>query len=441
MSFLKNYINHDINTIPANSLRLAGGNRQKWNILDRNASQDYVEHLLPVVGEGMVKQAYELKKHFEFENPRIIDPEKYNTLDELLNVLEHWWIKRMRKRSTTFTKRRAAINRMAQHPVLPINFFNLNPDQSIAHLDYREEHYDKDTKRNGKDAIINDWKTIKMVAKAYDLRTDNWNYNPPERGKPKHKIVPLPKDVHRITHHDYSNDPYENALYQYMMQHNFIIGWRVPSEPAILKIDDIHIDDGYVHFYQPKVDAMRMSELEPEIMTMSTRKSFKNWIDKWRPKVVNQYSGDFVYLQPNGKPFTHNYLRKRLGMLGKQVWEDYHPYVSRDWCAIARLIKTKIDTGSFDIYEVYDWFEHSELKVTESYIKAAKKYYKLAPFDWVKSVLKFQKNLGEENGLKSKKPRKTTISTGTPPRERYGPTGIRTPVTGSEGRKDIQTTS
>ena len=38
----------------------------------------------------------------------------------------------------------------------------------------------------------------------------------------------------------------------------------------------------------------------------------KNWIYHWRPKVENQYSGDALYLQPSGKPFTVRFLGKKL---------------------------------------------------------------------------------------------------------------------------------
>ena len=38
----------------------------------------------------------------------------------------------------------------------------------------------------------------------------------------------------------------------------------------------------------------------------------KNWIDTWRPKVENQYSGDALYLQHDGKPFTAQLLIERV---------------------------------------------------------------------------------------------------------------------------------
>ena len=116
------------------------------------------------------------------------------------------------------------------------------------------------------------------------------------------------------------------------------------SEFSILTTDNVKIEEGYLHFYQPKVDEWRMSPLEPEIITMSTRKSYKNLIDKWRPQVANQYSKNFVYLKPNGEPFQENQLRQFLNRKFKPIWSDYHPTCMRDWCAIARLIRTKVRT-------------------------------------------------------------------------------------------------
>ena len=83
----------------------------------------------------------------------------------------------------------------------------------------------------------------------------------------------------------------------------------------------------------------------------------------------------------------------------------------RHWCATARLIKSKVDTDNWDIWEVKDWMEHDKLDTTENYVKYAKKYYRNAPFDWIKSVLKHHQNL-EENGQKSLTGETTFVSSG-----------------------------
>ena len=131
-------------------------------------------------------------------------------------------------------------------------------------------------------------------------------------------------------------------------------------------------------------------------MDGKTRKSFKNWIDHWRPKVENQYSGDALYLQPSGKPFTVRHLGHKLSEHGKKVWQHYQPYTSRHWNAIAMLIRTKLETGAFEVYTVKNWLGHEKITTTESYIRYAQQFYRLAPYDWIKATLKSRFKPGEK---------------------------------------------
>jgi len=194
--------------------------------------------------------------------------------------------------------------------------------------------------------------------------------------------------------------------------HGFVIGWR-PSEIVIQKVGDVNIDDGYMVITETKKhNQLRQIFPEKDLMINPRRKCLKNWIDKWRPKVENQYSKDFLYLQPNGKPYTVDYLRKKLSPLVKDVWRPFSLYTMRHWCATARLIKSKIETKKWDIWEVKDWMGHDKIDTTEDYVKYAKKYHRNASFDWIKSVLKFHDNLEEENGLKSINGQKTYVSSG-----------------------------
>jgi len=365
----------------------------RWSFSDF----DCEKIIYPRYGEGQVNSSRDVKIKPELENPNVVYPEKYDNLSDFLDRLEWWYTKTQRKSKKTFGKRRNLIKDMSEHPVFPINFLDMeNQEIQVIHcLNYMEENYAKDTPRDGKDGIINKWLAIQMVAKATQVDISTWNYTPPKRGKPKHKIVPLPSDVYKIIHYNYFDDSYENALWQYLIYHSFLLGWRFPSEPASLKIGDIKKE--YVHFYQPKVDCYRMSPLEHEVLTYTNRKSFKNWLEIWRPQVANEKSGDFLYLNKDGTPLNPGTIRNKIRDLVKPLFSDFHPYAVRDWCAIARLIQTKVKTGSFDIYEVYSWFEHSKLSVTEAYVKSAKKYYKIAPFDWVSAVLKSNKDIKKSN--------------------------------------------
>jgi site-specific recombinase XerD len=361
-----------------------------------------VECQSQITGRKMVDNKC-IVKNFILENPRVLNPLNFNNDNDFLDSLWVWYVKTMKKSPETFRKRRNLLVSMSEHPIFPINLRDLNPDQIYYQINYDSQNYSKNTARGGKDAIINKMKALFMVAQACDIDTRNWNIPIPKRAKPKHKIVPLPNVVYNLIHGKYSNDPYENALYCHTALHGFLVGPRITSEFPIMKLDNVHLDEGYIHFYQPKVDEWRMSPLEKEVLTMTTRKSYKNYIDKWRPKVENQFSKDYLYLQPDGKPFNKETFRNKLNKMYKRIYPDFHPYCMRDWCAIARLINTKINDGNFDIYNVCDWFEHSDISVTQSYTKSAKKYYQIAPFNWIKAVLKSDFNLkkliGEENSL------------------------------------------
>ena len=119
---------------------------------------------------------------------------------------------------------------------------------------------------------------------------------------------------------------YVNKEIRYLLTHNFMIGWRVPSEPAIMRISDIDFDNGSIVITEPKKhQRKRIIIPEEHILTGKRYKSFKNWVDYWRPKVENQHSGDYLYLRPNGKPFTNDSLRMQLSRNVKPVWNKYYP--------------------------------------------------------------------------------------------------------------------
>jgi site-specific recombinase XerD len=313
---------HNDNILPKNNNFEAGGKKDQCTILNKDLG-----HIVKCQPQNFGEEMADIKyiEKFKLENPRILNPSDYKTTEEFLDALEKWHIKRIGKKST-FTKRRNLLTTMIKHPIFPIDITNLNPDQIDAQLEYEKQHYNKDTNRNGKDAIVNRIKALKTVAKATNVNTDNWNLIIPEKSRPKHKIVPLPQTVYNLIHLKYSKDPYENALWGHIAFQGFLIGPRPVSEMPIMKKDNIHIDEGFIHFYQPKVDSWRMPVLEKDVMSRDTRKSYKNWIDNWRPKVENQYSKDFVYLQPNGKPFTKDYFRKKINQNYKQIYPQFHPY-------------------------------------------------------------------------------------------------------------------
>lgn len=207
--------------------------------------------------------------------------------------------------------------------------------------------------------------------------------------------IPFPEQVNEIIHYKYSNDEYENALIQYLLAHNFIIGWRFPSEPSVMKVSDIRIDKfgrKSIKITEPKKHNSTRYVSPKEIMTGKNTKSFKNWIDHWRPKAENQYSEDYLYIKPDGKPFTDReqlrmFLNRKAYQQIKKIFPEYYNYTSRHFCAIARLIRTKLQTKHFDIYEVKEWLGHTKIETTMIYLKDAKYYYEQAPYDWIQRAL------------------------------------------------------
>jgi hypothetical protein len=70
---------------------------------------------------------------------------------------------------------------------------------------------------------------------------------------------------------------------------------------------------------------------------------------------------------------------------------------------------------------VKNWLGHEKIQTTMNYIQYAEQYYQQAPYNWVCRVLKFHEQVEEENTVKPTNGQKTSVSTGTSPREVSGP--------------------
>jgi len=204
--------------------------------------------------------------------------------------------------------------------------------------------------------------------------------------------LPYPETVHQFFHYKYSTNKYETALYQYMFFFGFMVGVRAPSEILNMKVSDVHFEEknrGYLVITETKKHNNQRTIIpEKAILNSKVHKSLKNWIEYWRPKVANEYSGDALFLQPSGKPFTIRYLGHKLSRNGKKIWKHFKPYDMRHWCATARLIKSKVETGNYDCFSVKNWHGHEKMSSTEAYIKHAEKYYRDFPVDWISCALK-----------------------------------------------------
>jgi integrase len=322
---------------------------------------------------------------YQIENPIKLKP-KTASFEKIAFHAERW----QRLSVSSIEHRLRCARRMQKHPVFPINFNDPSYDQFIAYMDYRER-----AENVTGYALMNDLRAMQMFLRAYNIDPKSWYYKLPVMPRHKKRKVPFPETVYKLCNYKYSTDPYENALYQYLMFHNFFIGWRVPSEPHAMSIKDIDIDNkgrgSIIITERKKRSSKRIIIPERYLLSAHNYKSFKNWIDHWRPKVANQYSGDALYLQPNGKPFTIRYLGKKLSENGKKVWPSYQPYVSRHWCAIALLIRTKLECKTWDTRRVQKYLGHDKPSTTDTYIEFAEEYFRQESKDWFLHALKKQK--------------------------------------------------
>jgi integrase len=283
---------------------------------------------------------------------------------------------RQRLSQSTVEKRLQYAKYMEKHP-MSVNFRKPNYEQFIRHMDYRET-----IEKAGACALHNEWLTMLMFLRAYGMV---WKYRPPVRPEHDEIILPFPETVRKLIRHNYFKDRDLTKTIQYIMFHNFMIGWRVPSEPCNLTINCFHDDKnrGSLTIIESKKRGRKRTIVpEKTVMFSRYRKSFKNYLDHIRPRVENRHSVDAFYLTSEGKPFTTDYLRKVLYRAGKQVWSEYHPNISRHWCATARYIEWK------DIYKVAKWHGHKNINRTANYIHLADQYYQQDPKSWLKTVLR-----------------------------------------------------
>jgi hypothetical protein len=89
-----------------------------------------------------------------------------------------------------------------------------------------------------------------------------------------------------------------------------------------------------------------------------------------------------------------------------EIFPDYYNYCARHFCAIGRLIRTKLESNVFDIYDVNRFMGHDKLQTTLGYVKDAELYIRQFGYDWIYRILKANKEISKENTEKSKELKK-----------------------------------
>jgi len=268
--------------------------------------------------------------------------------------------------------------------ICPVDLREPSPENFIRHMDYREQIDHATTQLKHERAAFY------MYLRCIGIDNEPYYYKPPSI-ESREAPIAYPHQIHAMIHQQYSNDRYIDALVRYIICHNHVIGWRPPSEPAIVKISDVDLAHETLTVTMPKLKNKRHMIDIGEIANQHDLPSLRNWIDHWRIKVENQHSQDYLYLTPAGKPFTSEGLRRFLYVHARAkiqtIFPEYYNYTSRHWCAIARLIRTKLESKKFDEYEVMEYLGHTKTDTTMTYIKRAKFYFEQTGFDWISHVL------------------------------------------------------
>jgi len=396
--------------------KLAGGNKEKCEKIIENIRQSHVEQLKPQLDGGDMGELEYVIKHFNRLNcPITLNPRDSTFLDVAV------WSYYQKRLSISTIEKRLRYARFMENHYVPVDFRDPSYENFRNHMDYREE-----IEQASPNALIHEWKTMKTFLEAYGIPI--WPYKPPIAPKHIKRNLPFPDIVRQFFYYEYSDDPYEISLYQYLFNHSFLIGWRVPSEICEMTVDDVIIDDkgrGNITITETKKRRSQRTILpESFILSSQSHKSLKNWIDHWRPKVENQYSGDSLYLQPSGKPFAVRHLGHKLSKYGKKIWPYFRPYDMRHWCAVARLIETKIKTGRYDVFTVKYWLGHEEQETTDSYIHFAEQYYNQYPQSWIHDALRSHNFVrGQHQGKTRVWQNKPTLLSFSP-RSKNGPAQI-----------------
>jgi len=357
------------------------GDSQEWKDFLSNLSQNV--ECQPEISELMEEISSLIEKTKRLDVPEVLKPEDSNDIDI---AIHGYFIQRL---SPNTIEKHLRYKRFMERHKISVDFYPPEYSNFTRHMRFRE------MQGAGFYALKHEKQAIMMFANAFDIADKFKKYKLP-REPDRNAIydVPYPYIVSKFSTFQYFPNIkcYNNKLFQTLHFHNWMVGYRAPSEIAIMKVDNVQIDkqgNGYISITQPKRHgAVRKVILPKSILSSRVNKSFKNYIDNIRPKVENQYSKDYLYLQENGKPFTIRHLGHCLSKTGKMIYPDYHPYMARHWCSIAKLTQTKVESGYFDYYYVNRWMGHKDINTTMQYVAPASDYYNVYPKNWYNHALK-----------------------------------------------------
>jgi len=367
-------VNKDINDSP-----LGGDSKECFLTLVEAKQYDCIPDILDIMEE--ITRLIECTNRLDISE--VLDPLSSTDLD--VGIHAHF----IQRHSISYIEKNLRYKRFMESHDVPVNFYPPDYKNFTRHMRFREIN------NAGVYALKHEKQAMLMFATAFGMEKQFKKYKLPKIPKKASNYeIPFPYVVRQFAKFQYFPNAkcYNNKLFQHIHFHNFMVGPRAPSELAILKTDNVKVDfegNGTLCLVQPKRHGeKRIITMNKSVLSSYNYKSFKNYIDRIRPKVENQYSKDYLYLQESGKPFKVAHLGKCMSQTGKMVWEGFHPYVGRHWCSIANLIETKIQNNNYDYFFVNRWMGHQSIQTTMDYVAPAIEYYNAYQNSWIGHALK-----------------------------------------------------
>lgn len=307
-----------------------------------------------------------------------IRPETMSSHEELWATVQHHWTTIKRKDPGTIQKYLNYIKKAGQHPVVPINWLQPDPDQILAHLDYIE-HQEKTPVWHIKNTRRAFWAILEMMGYNPGL----WGYTDPIAPPARMLILPSPDQVKTLFKAPYAPG-YLGVFTRHLLYAGFFIGSR-PGELVTIRCSDVYPTEGYLIVHEHKKHGRAKQIFLPnDVIARSQRQSIRHYIDHIRP----ESESDMLWLQENGRPWTTAYMRKTIHPLVQAVWSPFCFTTMRDWLATATVIRSKVESGAFEVREAQWQLGHGKTDSIEHYIGFAKQYYRRYPYDWLSYVLK-----------------------------------------------------
>jgi integrase len=342
-----------------------GGNIQEWKRKTKECT--FIEEKIPQVVDIMEDLKQVLKTINPTDVPLFLNPKTAT----FLQVAIHAKIRQFKDESTIEKHLRYA--RFMETHNMPIDFRNLTPEMFLRHMDYRLYHEDPPATPN---ALKHEKRALLMFLTAFKQYNEDWKMyikTPPIVDNCDDVFIPSPSVTNRLYHAKYSNDKYENILFQTIVFTGINFGMRPPSEICNLNIDDlvINIDGtGYIKVHEQKKHG-KIKYKRPwnkSVLSSKIYRTPRNYVDTWRPIKENIYSGNALFLQKNGKRITAKYMRDHISNVFKVITGEKKAclYTMRHTYATYYYQLTK------DIALVAEKLGHHGTKNTDKYIHVAR---------------------------------------------------------------------